>query len=137
MKIGEEIITYEIVASFILLFLAIFLFSTEKIRIDLAAILIMILLSWTGIITPVEAFSGFFSNAVVTIMAVMILGYGIESSGSLNFIADYISLKAGREGKKVLVWIAASVGVISSFMQNIGAVALFLPVAKKLGKIRQ
>ena len=97
----------------------------------------MILLSWTGIITPVEAFSGFFSNAVVTIMAVMILGYGIESSGSLNFIADYISLKAGREGKKVLVWIAASVGVISSFMQNIGAVALFLPVAKKLGKIRQ
>lgn len=126
--------TYEIVISFILLFLAIFLFSTEKIRIDLAAILIMILLPWTGIITPVEAFSGFSSNAVVTIMAVMILGYGIESSGSLNFIADYISLKAGGEGKKVMVWIAASVGIISSFMQNIGAVALFLPVAKKIGK---
>ncbi len=126
--------TYEIVVSFILLFLAIFLFSTEKIRIDLAAILIMILLPWTGIITPVEAFSGFSSNAVVTIMAVMILGYGIESSGSLNFIADYISLKAGGEGKKVMVWIAASVGIISSFMQNIGAVALFLPVTKKIGK---
>ncbi len=126
--------TYEIIVSFIILFLAVILFTTEKIRIDLAAILIMILLPWMGIITPTEAFSGFSSNAVVTIMAVMILGYGIESSGSLNFIADYISLKAGREGKKVMVWISATVGIISSFMQNIGAVALFLPVAKKISK---
>lgn len=126
--------TYEIVVSFMILFLAVVLFSTEKIRIDLAAILIMIILPWTGIITPSEAFSGFSSNAVITIIAIMILGYGIESSGSLNFIADYISLKAGRQGKKVMVWISASVGITSSFMQNIGAVALFLPVARKISK---
>lgn len=126
--------TYEIVVSFMILFLAVVLFSTEKIRIDLAAILIMIILPWTGIITPSEAFSGFSSNAVITIIAIMILGYGIESSGSLNFIADYISLKAGRQGKKVMVWISASVGITSSFMQNIGAVALLLPVARKISK---
>ncbi len=126
--------TYEIVISFIILFLAVVLFSTEKIRIDLAAILIMIILPWTGIISPREAFSGFSSNAVITIIAIMILGYGIESSGSLNFIADYISLKGGRQGKKVMVWISASVGIISSFMQNIGAVALFLPVARRISK---
>lgn len=126
--------TYEIVIAFVILFLAVVLFSTEKIRIDLGAILIMIILPWTGIITPSEAFSGFSSNAVITIIAIMILGYGIESSGSLNFIADYISLKAGRQGKRVMVWISASVGIISSFMQNIGAVALFLPVARKISK---
>ena len=126
--------TYEIVVSFMILFLAVVLFTTERIRIDLAAILIMIILPWTGIITPSEAFSGFSSNAVITIIAIMILGYGIESSGSLNFIADYISLKAGRQGKKVMVWISASVGITSSFMQNIGAVALFLPVARKISK---
>jgi Na+/H+ antiporter NhaD/arsenite permease-like protein len=114
--------------------LAVILFTTEKIRIDLAALLIMIILPWSGIITPGEAFSGFSSNAVVTIIGVMILGYGIEISGSLNFIADYISTKAGGSGKKVMVWIAGGVGIISSFMQNIGAVALFLPVVKKVGK---
>lgn len=126
--------TYEIAASFAILLLAVILFTTEKIRIDLAALLIMIILPWSGIITPGEAFSGFSSNAVVTIIGVMILGYGIEISGSLNFIADYISTKAGGSGKKVMVWIAGGVGIISSFMQNIGAVALFLPVVKKVGK---
>ena len=126
--------SYDIIVSFMVLLLAIILFSTEKIRTDIVAIIIMVILPWTKVITPEEAFSGFSSNAVITVIAVMILGYGIESSGALNFLATFISGRAGTKSRTVMAYIAGATGLISSFLQNIGAVALFLPVAKKISE---
>ncbi len=126
--------TYDIVVSFVILVMAIILFSTEKIRSDLTAILIMILLPWTNVITVEEAFSGLSSNAVITVIAVMIMGYGIEKSGAMDAVALLITQKAGNEENKAVTYISGTVGIISSFMQNIGAVALFLPVAKKISR---
>ena len=62
------------------------LFVSERLRVDVIAILIMIALAWLRLVTPVEAFSGLASNAVVSIIAVMILGYGIDRSGIMNRI---------------------------------------------------
>ena len=126
--------TYEIAVSFLVLLIAVILLSTEIIRIDITAIFIMLVLPWTKVISLEEAFSVFSSNAVITVIAVMILGYGIENTGSLNYLADLITKKAGTEGRKVLAYSSFAVGLISSFMQNIGAVALFLPVIKKFGR---
>lgn len=116
------------------LFIAVVLFITEKLRTDLVAILVMLLLAWSGIITLDEAFSGFSSNAVISIMGVMILGYGIESSGLMNLLANKIIQKTGTDEKKILVSTSATVGIISAFMQSIGAVALFLPGIRQIGE---
>ena len=117
---------------FIILIAAIIMFTTEKVRNDFAAIVIMIALAWSGILTTAEAFSGFSSNAVISIMGVMIIGYGIEKTGVMNSVADFIIKKAGIKENRIIAIIATTVGIISSFLQNIGAVALFLPAVKKL-----
>jgi len=69
-------LTTEILIAYGVLALAIFLFVSELVRPDITAIIIMVVLAWTGLIEINQAFSGFSSNAVVSIMAVMIMGYG-------------------------------------------------------------
>jgi di/tricarboxylate transporter len=124
--------TGEILIAFGILALAIVLFSTEKLRADVVALLIMILLAWSKLLPVEQAFSGFASNAVVSIMGVMLLGYGIERTGLMKQLSRRIARSAGHSEKKILVMTCASVGLVSAFMQNIGAAALFLPVVRKI-----
>ena len=122
----------DIVIVFLILLAAIIMFTTERVKNDFAAMIIMISLVWTRILSAEEAFSGFSSNAVVAIMGVMVIGYGIEKTGVMNSVANFIIDKAGVKESRIITIITATVGVISSFLQNIGAVALFLPAVKKL-----
>ncbi len=124
----------EIAITYGILLVAVFLFVTEKLRTDLVAVLVMILLAWSGVITIEESFSGFSSNAVIAIMAVMILGYGIDRSGLMTLLAKKITDTVGSNEKRIMVSVSGTVGVLSAFMQNIGAAALFLPALRKVGK---
>lgn len=126
--------TTEILIAYGVLALAIFLFVSELVRPDITAIIIMVVLAWTGLIEINQAFSGFSSNAVVSIMAVMIMGYGIDRSGIMNVVSEKITKAAGTSQKKILAMVSGTVGLISSFMQNIGATALFLPALMKISK---
>ncbi|MBN1763593.1 MAG: SLC13 family permease [Methanomicrobia archaeon] len=126
--------TPEIVLVLIVLVVTVILFVTEAFRVDVIAILIMISLPWLGLITPTEAFSGLASNAVVAIIAVMILSYGVGRSGVMNRITHPIIRIAGSSEKRLIGLVSAAVGLISSFMQNIGAVALFLPAVMRISK---
>ncbi len=126
--------TTEILIAYGILDLAIFLFVSEIVRPDITAIIIMVVLAWTGLIEVNQAFSGFSSNAVVSIMAVMIMGYGIDRSGIMNVVSEKITKAAGTSQKKILTLVSGAVGIISSFMQNIGATALFLPALMKISK---
>jgi len=123
----------DVIIVFVILFAAIIMFSTEKIRNDVASIIIMLSLAWTEVIPLNQAFAGFSSNAVVAIMGVMIIGFGIEKTGIMDTFASIIMKKAGTQENKVIAVVMAVAGMISSFMQNIGAVALFLPAVKKIG----
>jgi di/tricarboxylate transporter len=126
--------TPEIVLVLIVLAVTIILFVTEAFRVDVIAIAIMVTLPWLGLITPAEAFSGLASNAVVAIIAVMILSYGVGRSGVMNRITRPIIHVAGSSEKRLIGLVSAAVGLISSFMQNIGAVALFLPAVMRISK---
>ncbi|MDL4839681.1 SLC13 family permease [Aquibacillus rhizosphaerae] len=126
--------TIEILVTFGVLLLAVILFITEKLRTDLVAILIMIILPWTGIISVTEAFAGFSSNAVISIVGVMLIGYGVERSGIMGAVGEFITKRVGKKEKNVTASTSSAVGVISAFMQNIGATALFLPALRKIGK---
>ena len=99
----------------------------EVFRIDVVAVLCMLALGWTGVLTPSEAFSGFSSNAVIAMMAVMILGRGIAKTGIMDRLSRAILRKAGGNKSKVIGVMSLSVGMLSGLIQNIGAAALFLP----------
>jgi di/tricarboxylate transporter len=112
----------------------IILFVSSRIRIDLVAILASLALAWLGLITPIEAVSGFASNAVIAMASVMILAYGIERTGVTLLLANAIVRYAGTGEKRVNATISITVGLLSSVMQTIGVDALFLPAVRRIGK---
>lgn len=126
--------TFEIGLVFVVLFVTIFLFVTQLLRIDVVAVVIMTALPWLGLITPAEAFSGFGSNAVVAIIAVMIMGYGIDRSGMMSKLTGPVVNFAGTSEKRLLSIILCAVGGVSAFIQNIGVAALFLPGVMKISR---
>jgi di/tricarboxylate transporter len=108
------------------------LFVTEIVRIDVAAILVMVVVGLTGLIPTADVFAGFSSNAVISIIAVMILGAGLDRVGVMRDVAAFLLRVGGEAERRVLVSISSTVGGISAFMQNIGAAALFLPVVERI-----
>ncbi|NLG26394.1 MAG: SLC13 family permease, partial [Chloroflexi bacterium] len=99
----------------------------EVIRIDLVALACMLALGWTGVLTPSEVFSGFSSNAVIAMLAVMVLGEGIARTGAMDQFSRGVLQRVGTSKTKVIGLMSLAVGLLSAFIQNIGAAALFLP----------
>lgn len=117
--------------------IAVFLFIVEWIRVDVVAILMMVTLPLLHLVTPAEAFSGLSSNAVVSIIAVIIIGAGLDKTGIVNRLVGPIMRLAGNSQSRIVVFISLTVAGISSFMQNIGAAALFLPAVQRISKNRK
>lgn len=128
------IITTDMYIVFFLLGLAVFLFVTDLLRVDLVGLLMMVLLPLSGVITAEEAIAGLSSNAVVSIIAVMIIGAGLNKTGVMNLVASQIIKVVGRSENRIMTVISVTVAVISSFMQNIGAAALFMPATIRISK---
>ena len=126
--------TPEMILTMIVLTFAVVLFIFEWVRVDVVGIIMMVLLPTIGLVSPKEAFVGLSSNAVVSIMAVIIIGAGLDKTGIMNKVAGPIVKLAGNSEKKVITLISGTVGIISSMMQNIGAAALFLPATQRIAK---
>ena len=126
-----------------ILLLTIYLFSFEIVGVDVAAILIMVLLGLSNLFAPYmgleqglvnnqHLFDGFASNAVISIIAVMIIGAGLDKTGIMSKVASFILKAGGTTEARIIPIISSTVGIISSFMQNVGAAALFLPVVSRI-----
>jgi len=133
------ILTTEIMIIMLIVVFAVFLFATELLRVDVTAMLIMTLLGLLSylpgldeLLTRDVLFSGFSSNAVISIIGVMILGGGLDKSGVMERVAWAILRYGGKTEKQIVSLIAGTVAVISSFMQNVGAAALYLPVVSRI-----
>ncbi len=118
----------------IVIAITIILFMSNRVRLDLAAVLASLALAWLGLIAPLEAISGFASNAVVAMASVMILSHGIERTGVTSRLARAIVGYAGKNESRIIATVSLTVGLISSVIQNVGAAALFLPAMRRIGK---
>jgi len=108
------------------------LFVFEVVRVDVVALSIMVLLGLLGLVPSDQLFNGFASNAVISIIAVMILGAGLDRTGVMTVVAAFILKIGGNTANKIIPLISGTVGGISSLMQNVGATALFLPVVSRI-----
>lgn len=124
----------EIVLTFAVLGVTIFLFVSEWLRVDVVALCVMLALPWLGLVEPHEALAGLSSNAVVSIIGVMILGGGVDRSGIMAKVTRPILRLAGSSEYRLVAVVSVAVGAISAFMQNIGAAALFLPALLRIAK---
>ncbi len=141
--LAREVPTQEIAWVAGILLLTIYLFVFEIVDVDIAAVCIMVLLGLMAIIGPLfgidqpfvpsqHLFDGFASNAVISIIAVMIIGAGLDKTGIMNKVASVILRYGGTTEQRIIPLISSTVAIISSFMQNVGAAALFLPVVSRI-----
>ncbi len=126
--------TTDMIVVMAVLVAAILMFIFEWVRVDVVGIITIVTLPILGLVTPQEAISGLSSNAVVSIIAVIILGAGLDKTGAMNSLARVILRFAGKSESRIVTIIAGTVALISSFMQNIGAAALFMPAAIRIGR---
>jgi di/tricarboxylate transporter len=111
-----------------ILLAAIVMFITERVRMDVVALMVLVSLALTGLVTPEEALSGFASLAVVTVWAVLILSAGLARTGVAGLLSRPLLRLAGESEARLIALIMLLVGVLSGFMNNIGVAALMLPV---------
>lgn len=124
--------TLSILLVLAVLMLTIVLFVTDAVRVDIVGILMMVLLPVLGLVTPQQALAGLSSNAVVSIIAVIIIGAAMDKTGVMNSLSATILEYAGKNERRIVLLVSSTVAVISGFMQNIGAAALFLPAARRI-----
>ncbi|RJQ70178.1 MAG: SLC13 family permease [Desulfobacteraceae bacterium] len=132
-----EPLTTEMILVMGMIALAVFLFVVEWVRVDVVAIMMMVILPLLHLVTPKEAFVGMSSNAVISIIAVIIIGAGLDRTGIINRLVTPVVRMAGNSSSRIIIAISLTVAGISSFMQNIGAAALFLPALQRISKMQR
>ena len=120
--------TFQIGLVLAILVVSLVLFVSEKIRMDLIALMVLGALVLTGLVTPPEAVAGFSNAAVIAVWAMFILSDGLTRTGIANVIGHTVLRLAGRRETRMIVVIMLTAGILSAFMNNIGVAALMLPV---------
>ncbi len=125
---------YEILIVLAVLALAIVLFVTEKLRVDVVALVVMGILLLSGIITPEQGLSGFSNSATVTVAAMFILSAGLFRTGAVNFIGTFVNRIFERGFWTGIIVVMILVGFLSAFINNTPVIAIFLPIILGVAK---
>jgi di/tricarboxylate transporter len=106
---------------------AVALFLSDRLRADIVALLVVVALGVTGVLTVQEAFSGLSRSAVVTIMSIFILAEGLRRSGVAERVGNLLLTVAGTRERRLVAVVMAAGAFLSLFMNNIAAAAVLLP----------
>lgn len=123
---------YQIVAVAVTI-ITLILFIWGKIRYDFVALMALIILSITKVIDVEDAFKGFSHPAVITVIGVLIISKALIKTGAINKVVDLVNKGSNRVQIKILMLMSIT-AFLSAFMNNIGALALIVPVALKIAK---
>ncbi|RME40432.1 MAG: SLC13 family permease, partial [Caldilineae bacterium] len=126
--------TPQIILVLTILLGSILLFAWEAFGPDLVAMLVLVVLALTGLVSPEQAFSGFASPAVVTVWAIYIISEGLFKTGVADYLGANILRLAGPNEARLTFVIMLTVGLMSAFMNNIGATAVLLPAIIGISK---
>ena len=126
--------TLEIILVCGLVLSAVILFATERLPVDLTAMIIMGAMLLSGMIAPEDAVAGFSNPATVTVGAMFVLSAGLFKTGSVNLLGNSLARLGRVSFWLVLVVMMLMVGLLSAFINNTAAVAIFLPVMLTIAK---
>ena len=127
--------TSEIATVLTILLVAIVLFVSERLRPDLVALMVLLAVVLLGTVSPQEAFASLGNPAVITVGAIFVISAGLFRTGIAHIIGDRIAAIAGKDQSRLTVIIMLTAGLLSSFMNNVGAAAVLLPAV--IGLCRQ
>ena len=129
--------TFEIAAVLTILGVSLVLFVTEKLRMDVVALLVLATLAIMGLVTTEQALAGFSNPAVVTVWAMFVLSAGLSATGVADVIGRQVLKLAGSKEPRMILAIMLTAGGLSAFMNNIGVAALMLPVVMDIARKTQ
>jgi di/tricarboxylate transporter len=116
---------------------AVVLFVTEKLRIDVTALVILVALLALGLLSPGQALYGFANPATGTVAAMFVLSAGMSRTGLVDWLARWMDRLAGKGERRLVFVLCLAIAVISTVVVNTATVAIFLPVAMVLAKRRK
>lgn len=120
------------IITLIIIFVAIILFATEVISVDLVAILIMVSLILTGVISPEEGVQGFSNKATITVAFMFVLSAALLKTGSLQYLAHRLSDTFRNNLNLGIIMMMVLIAFVSAFINNTPIVAVFIPVAVQI-----
>ncbi|MFT5314467.1 MAG: di/tricarboxylate transporter [Candidatus Krumholzibacteriia bacterium] len=123
-------------AHFVLYLLAttVLLFLSNRIRLDMVALLVIVVLATSGVLTPQEAVAGFGDTIVVMIAGLFVIGESLTRTGVATAIGAWLLSTAGSSATALKFRLMVVVALLSAFMSSTGAVAIFIPVAMGLSR---
>lgn len=104
------------------------LFVANRPRMDVVALLALVALSLSGIVTIPEALAGFSDPNVILIAALFVVGEGLVATGVANQIGDFLLNRSGGSETRLILWLMLSAAILGSVMSSTGVVAIFIPV---------
>ena len=110
------------------------LFISERVRIDVAAMMAVLALSFTGILTPAEALSGFSSEPAIIVAAVFVISAGLSATGVTERIGTLIARGAGASEWRAIVVIMPAVAALAAFSHHLMVTAMMLPIVMRLAR---
>jgi di/tricarboxylate transporter len=128
---------WEIIYLIGVILLALVLFIKEYVSIDITAIIVAVLLMASGIVTLKQGLSGFSNEAALAILALLILGTGLESTGLIAKISGYVARFTGNSAWGILIVMLPVVAVLSAFTNNTAVVTIFLPIILSISNLKK
>ncbi len=126
--------TVEIGFLFLILAVMVVLFLTEKIPVDLTAFLGLVVLIFSGFVKADEAFTGFASSAVITMLSIFIVSASLLHTGMADMVGARIYAWVGSREVPLIITIMLVAGILSAFMNNIAAAAVLLPTVASVAR---
>jgi len=117
-----------------LLVAAVVMFVINKPRMDAVALIMIVLLPFTGVITMGEAIAGFSDSSIVLIAVLFVIGEGLVRTGVAQKLGDWLAVTAGSSETRLLVLLMLAVGTLGSIMSSTGVIAIFIPVALRIAQ---
>ncbi len=108
--------------------MALVLFVTELLRVDVVAMLVLIILLLTGILTPAEGLAGFSNEATITIAAMFVLSEGLRRTGGLSRLTRLLGRIFEQNHILAIFLLMLGAATVSAFINNVAVVAIMLPV---------
>lgn len=112
----------------LLLLLAVVLFVRNKPRVDVVALLMIVALPLTGVLTVPETLAGFSDPSVVVIAALFVIGEGLVRTGIAYQLGERLMHRAGNSETRLIILLMLTVAGLGSVMSSTGVVAIFIPV---------
>lgn len=127
----------DLIITLVILTVAIILFLSERLSIDLVALLVLVALGLSRVLTSQEVFSGLSDTAVITILAIFVLAHGLEVTGVAEKMGDMVVRLSGKNEVRLITVLMVTSAFLSLFMNNIAVASILLPstatVARRSG----